>query len=416
MHVDQIKSLETLESFQISEVLASSSLTEACTAIVNDTSSCFALMHVHLINSEYEAADAQSQQAASDSGVKVCYEDSIAHLQQLIGRSSIRNGDLDSNSSSTALGVSSATVKQLPAESKSESNQAVGAYGNSAAASSSSPPAQNGSPSEQAGNGDANSPVDTQAGLPFVTSLPPLHLRLSFPTQYPSALPPKASISAAWLTPQQAQRLEGHLYKMWDDQGPGLPVCFTWLDWLQAYTMEHLGISSVLYLLPVAAGQMDLPEMQSDLTHQSSVGERSSPTGTLDAASQSADIQQGSRSNKQPGSQLQPSSHSPTSAAQLAASRKPPPEAPGSVASQTGNSHHSPASHVSGQANGDLQQSSRLGPFLADTGGPEDVSAAGAFAAADALLGHLLRYDAMREWDRYIAATKHVSLLAEVLH
>lgn len=371
-------------------------------------------MHVHLSSCESSFVDAQNQQAASDSGVKECYEDSIVHLQQLIGRSSIRNGDLDSNSNSTATCISSATSKQLPAESKSESNQAVGAYGNSAAASSSSPPAQNGSPSEQAGNGDANSPVDTQAGLPFVTSLPPLHLRLSFPTQYPSALPPKASISAAWLTPQQAQRLEGHLYKMWDDQGPGLPVCFTWLDWLQAYTTEHLGISSVLYLLPVAAGQMDLPEMQSDLTHQSSVGERSSPTGTLDAASQSADIQQGSLSSKQPGSQLQHSSYSPTSPAQLAASRKP--EAPGSVASQNGNSHHSPASHVSGQTNGILHQSSRLGPSLADTGSAEGVSAAGAFAAADALLGHLLRYDAMREWDRYIAATKHVSLLAEVLH
>ena len=180
--------------------------------------------------------------------------------------------------------------------------------------------------------------------------------------------------------------------------------------------MEHLGIGSILYLLPVAVAQMDFPEMQHGPTHQSSVGETSIPTGTLDAASQSADIQQGSLSNKRPGSQLQHSSYSPTSAAQLAASRKPPPEAPGSVASQNGNSHHSPASHVSGQANGILHQSSRLGLSLADTGSAEDVSAAGAFAAADALLGHLLRYDAMREWDRYIAATKHVSLLAEVLH
>ena len=202
---------------------------------------------------------------------------------------------------------------------------------------------------------------------------------------------------------------------MWDDQGPGMPVCFTWLDWLQACALEHLGIRSTLFLLPVAAAQTGLQEMQLGPTDQSPCRQRSSFTGTQDVVSSSADVQQGSFHRPQPGSQLQHISDSPASAAQPAASRKSLLETLGAVALQNGNSHDDP-SHVSGQAAGELPESSCLGLSLADNGRAADVSAAEAFAAADALLGHLLRYDAMQEWDRYTATPTHASLLAKILH
>ena len=127
--------------------------------------------------------------------------------------------------------------------------------------------------------------------LPMVTSLPPLNLRLLFPQDYPSASPPGAAISACWLAPDQAQHLQDHLYEIWDDQGPGLPVCFTWLDWLQSSTMEHLGIHETLFLAPVAAANARnaaMPIMQHPMQHEvlglQASGAASSSSGPANAA------------------------------------------------------------------------------------------------------------------------------------
>ena len=179
-----------------------------------------------------------------------------------------------------------------------------------------------------------------QGSLPSVKALPPLHLRLTFPKSYPSARPPAAHISAAWLAPQQAQHLQDQLLELWNQQGPGLPICFTWLDWLQACTLEHLGISDNLSLAPVAAAH----------TGHAATCHLSSLNGSL-TQEHLADIHTRNRAtSQQNGFQDAPvSSAAPPAAAWRA---------------------------VDGQSAGDV------------------------YAAADQLLGHLLRYDAMLDWDR----------------
>ncbi|GAB4815328.1 hypothetical protein N2152v2_002374 [Parachlorella kessleri] len=82
-----------------------------------------------------------------------------------------------------------------------------------------------------------------------VRFLPPITLLLRLAPGYPSSHPPQlASLSALWLSGQQAAELRRQLQQLWEEQGPGLPVCFTWADWLQNSSLEHLGAAQTLTL------------------------------------------------------------------------------------------------------------------------------------------------------------------------
>lgn len=92
---------------------------------------------------------------------------------------------------------------------------------------------------------------ETQSGWP-VQHLPPILLQLSLPSTYPSEQPPNARINATWLTAHQIQQLQQHLLDMWN-AASGLPICYTWVDWLQQDALVYLGISDTLDLSQFAA-------------------------------------------------------------------------------------------------------------------------------------------------------------------
>jgi len=92
---------------------------------------------------------------------------------------------------------------------------------------------------------------ETQSGWP-VQHLPPILLQLSLPSTYPSEQPPNARINATWLTSHQVQQLQQHLLDMWN-AAAGLPICYTWVDWLQQDSLAYLGISDTLDLSQFAA-------------------------------------------------------------------------------------------------------------------------------------------------------------------
>lgn len=81
-----------------------------------------------------------------------------------------------------------------------------------------------------------------------VRYLPPLTLHLTFPPTYPSLHPPQFQVVATWLSPSQIALLRKDLQSQWEEQGPGLPVCFTWMQRLQADTLSLLGLRQQLVI------------------------------------------------------------------------------------------------------------------------------------------------------------------------
>ena len=78
--------------------------------------------------------------------------------------------------------------------------------------------------------------------------LPPLRLDLACPPGYPATDRPRAALAAPWLGAAQAAELEAALAELWEQQGPGNPVGFTWASWLAAEALDCIGASDVLVL------------------------------------------------------------------------------------------------------------------------------------------------------------------------
>ena len=90
--------------------------------------------------------------------------------------------------------------------------------------------------------------VAATAGALRVKHLPPLRLDLACPPGYPATDPPCAALAAPWLGAAQSANLEAALAELWEQQGPGNPVGFTWASWLAAEALDHIGASGVLIL------------------------------------------------------------------------------------------------------------------------------------------------------------------------
>ena len=98
-----------------------------------------------------------------------------------------------------------------------------------------------------------------------VSHLPPLSLQMVFPASYPAVDPPEARLSAFWLSPAQLETLQNKLSELWQEQ-VGMPVCYTWADWLKTSALEHLGITDTLLLEdgnPTPTDQPDAASVQS---------------------------------------------------------------------------------------------------------------------------------------------------------
>lgn len=85
-------------------------------------------------------------------------------------------------------------------------------------------------------------------GGPVVQHLPPVTLRVAFPPGYPDDGPPAARLLAEWLAPAQAASLQQRLADVWEEQGPGVPVIYAWVEWLESEALSHLGIGDTLTL------------------------------------------------------------------------------------------------------------------------------------------------------------------------
>ena len=71
-----------------------------------------------------------------------------------------------------------------------------------------------------------------------VQYLPPICMQLRLGGGYPGQEPPGVSLSALWLGAAQVARLQRQLLRLWHEQGPGGPVCYTWADWLQSSALQ----------------------------------------------------------------------------------------------------------------------------------------------------------------------------------
>ena len=86
------------------------------------------------------------------------------------------------------------------------------------------------------------------AALALVKHLPPICLHLDIPPGYPEDAQPYVQLISEWLSTDQIAKLRQELGKFWDEQGPGLPVGFVWIDWLQNEALQHLGLMEGLLL------------------------------------------------------------------------------------------------------------------------------------------------------------------------
>ncbi len=107
------------------------------------------------------------------------------------------------------------------------------------------------------GSREDSSSSSSCAALAQVRHLPPLQLHLDIPAGYPEEAPPNAQLICDWLSPSQIAALQQQLDRLWQEQGPGLPVGFVWIDWLQNEALPFLGLQGGL-LLSGSEGQREL--------------------------------------------------------------------------------------------------------------------------------------------------------------
>ena len=82
-----------------------------------------------------------------------------------------------------------------------------------------------------------------------VEHLPPLLLECTLPMTYPASSPPIFTLSCSWLDASQLSSLCKKLDHLWE-ASPGQPVIFTWVDWLQNNTANHLCLTDMIIVAP----------------------------------------------------------------------------------------------------------------------------------------------------------------------
>ncbi len=70
-----------------------------------------------------------------------------------------------------------------------------------------------------------------------VFHLLPIHLHITMSRRYPSHSAPQFSLSSVWLDAAQLSAVCSKLDALWSEMH-GMPIVFTWMDWLQNNTMR----------------------------------------------------------------------------------------------------------------------------------------------------------------------------------
>ncbi|KAL8566778.1 hypothetical protein ACOMHN_005729 [Nucella lapillus] len=81
-----------------------------------------------------------------------------------------------------------------------------------------------------------------------VHHLHPLSLILTLPPNYPSKAPPSFALSCVWLRGTQISALCRQLDELWEAT-PGMPILFSWIDWLEKESFSCLGLTDKLVLV-----------------------------------------------------------------------------------------------------------------------------------------------------------------------
>lgn len=103
-------------------------------------------------------------------------------------------------------------------------------------------------PHDEGGGGGGEPGASSGSGGYRAEHLPPLCMQLRLAAGYPSRQPPQLSLSAAWLSGGASQQLQEQLQALWEEQGPGIPVCYAWADWLQGGVLRQLAPGGSLQL------------------------------------------------------------------------------------------------------------------------------------------------------------------------
>ncbi|XP_013407485.1 E3 ubiquitin-protein ligase RNF14 isoform X2 [Lingula anatina] len=79
--------------------------------------------------------------------------------------------------------------------------------------------------------------------------LTPMCLQLTLPNSYPSQEAPSFSLSCLWLTATQLGALCQQMDKLWEEMH-GMPIIYTWVDWLENNALNFLGITDTIIISP----------------------------------------------------------------------------------------------------------------------------------------------------------------------
>ncbi|CEL92756.1 unnamed protein product [Vitrella brassicaformis CCMP3155] len=84
-----------------------------------------------------------------------------------------------------------------------------------------------------------------------VRFLPPLSLHIVMPPAYPSRRSPFFTLSAMWIDKGAVGRLCRRLDQLWEEEGPGSPIVFTWANFLSTDSMGYLSMGRLIVIAPL---------------------------------------------------------------------------------------------------------------------------------------------------------------------
>lgn len=71
------------------------------------------------------------------------------------------------------------------------------------------------------------------------------------PAEYPQSKAPNFALSGIWLSEVANESARISLETLWVEVGPGVPICFTWVDWLKSTLLQSIGATEQLIVTNV---------------------------------------------------------------------------------------------------------------------------------------------------------------------